>query len=179
MDKGKQGKQPNGLGRSVGMVAVATLLAAAACSFVLEKYLQAEARVRAGEIAGLKARQLDRQLEHGLSVTYALAALVKLGKGQVADFEHVAQEFLPHYPGVSALQLAPAGVIRQSVPLAGNERAIGHDLLADEKRNKEARLAIETQRLTLAGPFKLIQGNEAMVGRLPVYLGDARERFWG
>lgn len=161
------------------MVAVATLLIAVACAFFVETSLRAEARVRAAELAGLKARQIDRQLDHGLSVTYALASLVKLGQGRVADFERVAQEFLPHYPGVSALQLAPAGVIRQSVPLAGNEKAIGHDLLADEKRNQEARLAIETRRLTLAGPFKLIQGGEAVVGRLPVYLGDAGERFWG
>nr|MBL8410588.1 PAS domain S-box protein [Dechloromonas sp.] len=146
---------------------------------LFENYRLAVNRADAVEMAEHKARQIERQLGHGLSATYALAGLVKLGKGQVADFEQVAAQFLPHYPGVASLQLAPAGVIRQIVPLRGNEPAIGHDLLTDTKRNKEARLAVETRRLTLAGPFTLIQGGEAVVGRLPVFLGDSGQEFWG
>jgi sensor domain CHASE-containing protein len=51
------------------------------------------------------------------------------------------------------LQLAPNGIIKHIVPLAGNEKAIGHNLLADEKRNIEAIQALKTKKLTLAGPF--------------------------
>ncbi|MBI2311014.1 MAG: EAL domain-containing protein [Betaproteobacteria bacterium] len=127
------------------------------------------------------ARALEEQIYRSLSATYALAAVLRQGHGEILNFETLAQEMLPLYPGVSALQLAPGGVIQKSVPLKGNEKAIGHDLLKDPKRNKEAFLAVETRKLTLAGPFELLQGGVAVIGRLPVFLTDRdrRDRFWG
>lgn len=131
--------------------------------------------------AGNYAWAFQEQIYRSISATYALAAVLRQGRGEIHDFEKLAQEMLPLYPGVSALQLAPGGVIRRSVPLAGNEKAIGHDLLKDPQRNKEAFLAFETRKLTLAGPFELLQGGIAVIGRLPVFLADrdGQERFWG
>jgi diguanylate cyclase (GGDEF)-like protein/PAS domain S-box-containing protein len=128
-----------------------------------------------------KAHDIRSVIEHALASTYALAALVRQGKGEVADFDLVARAMLPLFPGVSALQLQPGGVIAQVVPLEGNERAIGHDLFADPDRNAEAFLARDSGKLTLAGPFELIQGGAAAVGRLPVYLEGSygESRFWG
>lgn len=172
-------KQQERIYRPAVGVFLVVLIACGLGIALLENYRLAVNRAHAVEMAEQKARQIERQLGHGLSATYALAGLVKLGKGQVANFEQVAAQFLPHYPGVASLQLAPVGIIRQIVPLRGNEPAIGHNLLTDTKRNKEARLAVETRRLTLAGPFTLIQGGEAVVGRLPVFLGDSGQEFWG
>jgi len=132
---------------------------------------------------------LTRQLSHdlhdelnlSLSATYALAAMIRQGNGEVEDFPQLAKEMLDLYKGVSALQLAPNGIISQVVPLQGNEKAIGHNLLEDGKRNKEAMLAWRSRSLTLAGPFELLQGGMAAVGRLPVFIKDEKgtERFWG
>lgn len=167
-------------GRIVWGVLIAAVLIGTVFCLLVEHVLLSEKRALAQEMAAQEAGRIDRQLNRALSATYTLAALVRMGGGEIHDFETVAAELLPQYPGVSALQLAPAGVIRQTVPLVGNEAALGHDLLKDERRNKEARLAVETGALTLAGPFRLIQGGEAVVGRLPVYLGDGAERrFWG
>jgi sensor domain CHASE-containing protein len=58
-----------------------------------------------------------------------------------------------YYPGVMSLQLAPNGVVRQIYPLKGNEKALGHNLLADPARNKEAFIARNSGQMTLAGPF--------------------------
>ncbi|WP_407279927.1 EAL domain-containing protein [Aromatoleum evansii] len=141
-------------------------------------------RIRRAEVAdqsGDKAHEIESAVRHGLTATYALAALVRQGKGVVPDFDAVATEMLRYYPGADSLQLAPGGVIRQIVPLAENARAIGHDLLADPARNKEAFRARDTGELTLAGPFELMQGGIGAVGRLPVFLDDenGRPRFWG
>jgi PAS domain S-box-containing protein len=106
---------------------------------------------------------------------------VRQGKGNIPNFDTTANEMLPYFPGVSSLQLAPGGVVLRSVPLAGNEGAIGHDLLKDPKRNKEAFLARDTGKLTLAGPFNLVQGGVGAVGRLPVFLDNrnGKRSFWG
>lgn len=87
------------------------------------------------------ARAVQRSIEHALSASYALAALVRQGKVVVSDFAATAQEPLLFYPGAASLQLAPGGIVRQIVPLAGNEKAIGRNQLQDPARNKEAILA--------------------------------------
>lgn len=139
-------------------------------------------RESAAMTAAAQGSRIKEQLDRSLSATYSLAALIRQGDGRLPDFERIASEMLPLFPGISALQLAPNGIIRYSVPLAGNEKAIGHDLFADRERNKEAFLARQTRQLTLAGPFELIQGGTAVVGRLPVFLTDAfgkSDIFWG
>lgn len=148
-------------------------------TLVFEKYLLAESRSSAMQSLDRATLKLDQILTKNLFTTYALATLIKQSNGEIVGFPGIAKEFIAQHPGISALQLAPKGVIGQTVPLAGNEKAIGHNLLTDEKRNKEARLALNTRQLTLAGPFDLIQGGEAIIGRMPVFLNDPSESFWG
>jgi diguanylate cyclase (GGDEF)-like protein/PAS domain S-box-containing protein len=132
-------------------------------------------------ISANQSSVLQERLSHSLSATYALASVLRQGNGQIVGFELLAAEMLKLYGGISSLQLAKGGVVSAIVPLNGNEAALGHDLLHDPRRDRSARLAIETRRLTLAGPLQLLQGGEAVIGRLPVYLPDAggTERFWG
>jgi PAS domain S-box-containing protein len=129
--------------------------------------------------AEIHAAAIRRNVDRALSATYPLAALIRQGGGVAEDFAGLATQMLPLYPGVSALALAPGGVVSEIVPLAGNERALGLDLLRDPELDAEAILARDTGFLTLAGPFELRQGGLGAAGRLPVYLGRERERFWG
>jgi len=163
------------------LVLLLAALAAATTVWRTERSAYEHRRVEVAEQAGDRAHEIERTVEHALAATYALAALVRKGGGTIADFEEVATEMIPFYPGADALQLAPAGVIREVVPLTGNEKAIGHNLLEDPARTREAFLARDTGRLTLAGPFLLMQGGMGAVGRLPVFLDDANggKRFWG
>lgn len=165
-------------------VGLAFMLAAAVATFVFDRVEQnrlGERRSQARTVVERHLRTLDQSIHQGLSATYAMAALVKQGGGNLSDFEGTASQMLALYPGVGAIQLAPGGVIRQSAPLAGNERAIGHELLKDPNRNKEAFLARDTGKLTLAGPFDLVQGGLGAVGRLPIFLPgqSGKDEFWG
>ncbi|HEX6362545.1 MAG TPA: hypothetical protein VFZ93_06310, partial [Albitalea sp.] len=58
-------------------------------------------RARTHDTAGDHARVLERQLERALSATYSLAALVRHGNGDIPDFDAVAGEILPYYPGAA------------------------------------------------------------------------------
>ena len=138
-------------------------------------------QARVSEMAGDHAHLLQTSIERVLSATYSLAALVREGKGNISNFEATAREMLPFFPGAASLQLAPGGVLRQIVPLAGNEAAIGHDLFSDPQRRNEAIKARDDGKLTLAGPFALKQGGFGAVGRMPTYLDDGAggRSFWG
>jgi PAS domain S-box-containing protein len=127
------------------------------------------------------ANSLEGDIGRALSATYALAALVRHQRGIPPDFKAVASHLLQQYPGATALALAPKGIVGPIVPLAGNEKAVGHDLLKDPTRDKEAFLARDTGQLTLAGPFNLVQGGVAAAGRLPIFLDQpaGQRSFWG
>lgn len=132
------------------------------------------------EIGAVQAHLLERQLDRSLSSTFALAAILRQS-GRIDNFDALAAEIIKNYGGINNLQLAPNGVVTQIYPLAGNEAAIGHDLLNDPRRRIEALAAIESRRLTLAGPFTLVQGGVAVIGRLPVFVPreTGGESFWG
>jgi diguanylate cyclase (GGDEF)-like protein/PAS domain S-box-containing protein len=127
------------------------------------------------------ARHLKVYIERALSATYALAALVRIGQGRIPNFDQLAEEMLPLYPGASELVLASGGKIQNVAPLRGNEKAIGLDLLRDPAQKAEASISRNSGRLTLAGPFNLVQGGLGVAGRLPVFLTDdhGNSVFWG
>jgi len=159
-------------------------LAAVACLGLIWKLEQrslAAERMHVATLAGDHAHAIQSTMERALSATYSIAAMVRQGKGHVPDFEGVATEMLRWYPGVSILGLSPGGVIQRVAPLAGNEKSIGFNQLNDPKQGREARMARDTGKLTLAGPLQLVQGGLGAVGRLPIYLDgpDGKPVFWG
>jgi PAS domain S-box-containing protein len=164
---------------------IATLLAGLVLSgssvWLFERNRLQNHRQEVIDIASQSSFEIQEHLYRSLSATYALAAVIRQSGGDTANFRQLAHEMLQLYPGVSTLMVAPQGIIAQAVPLEGNERAIGHNILQDNKRNKEALLALHTRSLTLAGPFELVQGGVAMAGRLPVFLtGEGgQQEFWG
>ena len=127
------------------------------------------------------AKAIESRIDRLLSSAYLLAAGVRKDKGQVLEFETLAQEVLPAFPGITALSLSPGGVIQHVVPLEPNRGSLGFDQLKDPVQSPEAFLARDTGQLTLAGPLNLVQGGQGVVGRLPVFLNDANgvRVFWG
>ncbi|MFO1418179.1 MAG: PAS domain-containing protein [Methylotetracoccus sp.] len=174
-------RAPERVSRAPWIVAGAVLAIALLLIIAIESAFLSSARRTATEIGSQSAARIDQHLTHALSSTYALAAVVRQGNGAIRDFGTQAREMLNVYKGVSALELAPGGIIREIVPLAGHEAALGYDLLQDPVRESDAARALGSRQLTLAGPFRLRQGGEAIIGRLPVFLPDAsgEERFWG
>ncbi|HJV28110.1 MAG TPA: ATP-binding protein [Aromatoleum sp.] len=146
-----------------------------------EEIRQRSERAAIQERIEARAYAVRQVLNRSMSAAYALAALVRQGNGTIRDFDTLAAQMLPFYPGAAALQLLPAGVIRQVVPLEGNRTAIGHDILHDPGRSREAWVARDSGQLTLAGPFNLVQGGSGLVGRLPVFLDEqsGAKEFWG
>ena len=78
-------------------------------------------------------------------------------------------------------ELAKDGVVSQVYPVAGNEAAIGLDVLHNPARKKEANLARNSGMYTIAGPFELVQGGTGALLFDPIYTYSKKgERsFWG
>ncbi len=183
----KSAKAGNGLvpryRTAVAITFVVTLLASLGAIWLHMNIIRQDNQEEALALAGYQASMLSQHLDGALSATYALAVVLRENGYHVTPpaFERLATDLLRFHPGAANLQYAPGGVVQHIVPLAGNERAIGHDLLADTKRNRKAREAVETRQLTLDGPFDLVQGGVGLVGRLPVFRVDriTGDDFWG
>ncbi|MDD5480408.1 EAL domain-containing protein [Rhodoferax sp.] len=163
------------------VVFLLALLASAALIWQSEIQRLAQLRNQAYALANDHANVTVNHLEHALSAVYTLDALVQQARGSVANFEAVATKMLPNYPGVSVLIQAPGGVISHAVPLPGNEKALGLNLLQDPVMRAESLLARHSGLLTLAGPLALRQGGMGLVARLPVFLDSSHgaPAFWG
>ncbi|KJR43677.1 diguanylate cyclase, partial [Candidatus Magnetoovum chiemensis] len=132
------------------------------------------------EVTASIAYTIQRQLNQSLFATYTLESFIHQF-GKINDFDKLASKILSYSDGISSLQLAKDGIVSDIFPLKGNEKAIGHNLLEDPKRRTEALSAVKSKKLTLAGPFMLVQGGVGVIGRLPIFTKDAdgNENFWG
>lgn len=147
----------------------------------LEQDRNLQKRTLAASDAGDHAQALRVGIERATSANYALAALVRAGDGSIANFDEVATAMLGSYPGASEFALAPGGIVRQLVPLEGNQAALGLNVLDYEPQRRESEITRDSGKLTLAGPLELVQGGQALIGRLPVFLdrSDGGSEFWG
>lgn len=145
----------------------------------IEKANLVKHRSSINEIAANQAYAIQQQLYQLLSTTYTLAELIRLNP-EMNDFTVFAEHLIKTYKGISSIQLAPRGIVTKIYPLKGNEKALGHNLLKDPLRKTEALKSINKKKMTLAGPFNLVQGGVAAAGRLPVFIRkEGRDYFWG
>lgn len=121
------------------------------------------------------ANHLRNAINEKLALAHPLAAMIEQD-GKISHFETIGKKLITFYPDISEIALAPEGIINQVVPLTGNEKALGLNLLTHSEQKTESLLARQDKELTLAGPLNLVQGGEALVGRLPVF---REEKFWG
>lgn len=140
-----------------------------------------EQRHLISDIVAAQAATIERHLSRTLSATYFLKSLLEINPEEMTHFDNYAANIIESLGGITNLQLAPNGIISNIYPLKGHEKALGHNLLVDDKHKEDAKLALSSKQLTLSGPFELIQGGMAIVGRNPVFLKgeDNAEQFWG
>lgn len=167
--------------RTTLITALLALLVAGAFGGVVLNSLKSDRQHAAATVGQAFALRLVERIHETVGPVFMLAALVRQHPAKVDKFDELAAELLYEFPLIRALELAPGGIVTTVYPLSGNETIIGHDLLKDKKRNREAHMALVKGQLTLAGPFELIQGGLGAVARYPVFVRgtNAKNSFWG
>lgn len=155
------------------------LLCAVMAGFSIRHQSQVD-RMAMERLVSEKSMQISELITRLLYKTEVLSALVIENDGRIENFERVAAAISDH-PAILNLVMAPKGIVSHVYPLKGNRRVLGHNLLGEGEGNREARLARDKDALVFAGPFKLVEGGKAMVGRLPVWrkTADGKKVFWG
>lgn len=161
-----------------------TLICAAYCVQLNQTLIAKDQRLLLNEINETQANAIEHKISRAMASAELLAAKIVSNKGAItnAEFKAYSQQLIDSLGTISNLQLAKDGIVSAIHPITGNESAIGHNLFADDRRNVEANLAKDSGILTLSGPFPLIQGDTAVIGRKPIFLNNPdtnSQDFWG
>lgn len=159
---------------------LASLLICVLITGILVQSMQQVEYMQMERLVLSKRNKINEVISRLLYKAQTLSALVIQSNGEMEDFEKVAATIVDD-PAILNIIIAPGGVISKVYPLDGNEQVIGFRYFEEGAGNKEAVAARETGELVLGGPFELVQGGMALVGRLPVYLKEetGERKFWG
>lgn len=134
------------------------------------------------ELSILRA-QFEGAIGENLQVVQGLVAVISSDPDITPHrFASIASAILAQKQELRNIGAAPDMVIRMVHPLAGNEAALGLDYRKNALQWPKVRQAAETGELVLDGPVDLVQGGEAFIGRVPVFVAPAsgEERvLWG
>ncbi|MCL2244290.1 MAG: sensor domain-containing diguanylate cyclase [Treponema sp.] len=169
--------------KDLSAIAVISLLISVAfCSFLIGVTILNKTQVdklRMEQQIFERAHRIYEEITRLMYKTEMLSALVIQKNGSTESFYDIAPAMIDD-PIIQDVLLAPDGIVTNIYPYYGNEEIIGMNLF-DNHGNREAMLAKELGELVLCGPFDLIDGGQALVGRLPVYIKTPEEdnKFWG
>ena len=129
--------------------------------------------------AGQLKALLESELNIPLYLTVGLASYVKASGGKVdkSELDILLPGLVEQAKHIRNIGVAPGNRLQYIYPLAGNERALNlyypdlpdqWPVVAETIRSGQARLI---------GPVRLVQGGQAFIYRLPVYIPD--DTYWG
>lgn len=109
-------------------------------------------------------------LDQSINATQVLKNLyMDYGKDLENDFSSICAHFYNDNPEIGSIYIAPKGVIKIAYPEIVAEKTLGFDMLNDPDQGPRAQMAIDTGRVTIAGPLKLIEGNTGLIIRNPCF----------
>ncbi len=139
-------------------------------------------RLRAVYVAESTVSRVTAQLNRYLTESHFVKKYMESGHAlSDEEFAVISSNMQDDSSVIKAHELAKDGTVSQIYPMAGNEAAIGLNMLENPARKKEATLAKDSGVYTIAGPYELVQGGTGALLFDPIYLkGPSGQRtFWG
>lgn len=144
--------------------------------------LVTSAQVRVAQLNTDNTIRISEAITTPINQIRTVAAYIEGNKGDLSNFDELAA-IIVDSPYVRNLIIAPNGVVTKVYPATeDNNNVLGLDYFTnDSQGNREAVIAAQSKQLLLAGPFTTVVGDQAISGRLPVYLTNdqGQEYFWG
>ncbi|MEC0271072.1 EAL domain-containing protein [Paenibacillus anseongense] len=166
------------------IIALVFVILVSSSEFVLGKYknsLLNELRMTEQSQLSSRALVLQSVIDRNFNLMVSLEAYVSSNYLQNNDQEvlnYIASLYLGAQASALNLLIAPKGIVKDVFPLKGNESIMNWDLLNDPRPNVQQQIvnALTTKRMTMDGPFKLLQGMDGLIARKAIYQNG---EFWG
>lgn len=119
------------------------------------------------------------RLDGAMHASHILAPWLKNDMPASEQFDALANGLLREKGSDVVLQWAPGGVLRRIAPLAGNEAAMGFDLLNDPLQGPLGRAIIDSGQPGWKGPVPLKQGGMGIIYVIPQFAETPDRSFRG
>ncbi|MCP8900507.1 EAL domain-containing protein [Gilvimarinus xylanilyticus] len=162
-----------------GLVLLATMI----CSeWLLERYFRASdlqnKRLQTTQQLTLLGAELSGIINNNLSLISGLSAHIGIHPEiEQGEFSAYVSSVFRQQPLLVNMAAAPNNVVRFIHPLEGNRTVLEADYRDYPRQWEDIKTLTERGAMHLTGPFELIQGQEAVIGRTSVFTRD--DQFWG
>ena len=123
---------------------------------------------------------IEREINTTLNLATGLILFVSSNPSFSNDqFILVARRLLQQAPQLRNVALARDNVITHVHPLSGNEKALGLKYMDVPEQWEAVELAITSRNTVIAGPVNLKQGGQGFISRIPIFLAESPDSYWG
>ncbi len=158
------------LGWRLFIALILVVLLACGVDYYQQRMLDSERRLHDLELSSKLRNAVQHELDSQLFVVRSLAAYASLEPEMSADAFFVYLQGLgKDVERLRSVVWSPGAIVRYIHPAAGNEAAIGHDLLANPEDREQIRQAVRGNQLLVSGPVKLADGGTGLIVRQPVF----------
>ncbi|MDD9271375.1 EAL domain-containing protein [Paenibacillus sp. GCM10023248] len=167
------------------ILALVFVILVSSSEFMLGKYknsLMNELYMSEQSQLSARALALESVIDRNFNLMVSLEAFVSssylVNKTDQEVVDYIASLYLGAQASTLNIIIAPGGVMKFIFPLKGNESIVNWDLLKDPRENVQQQVlrSLQTKKMTMDGPFKLLQGMNGLVARKPIYHDGV---FWG
>ena len=140
------------------------------------------ARAAVSEQLGLVRARLEGNINSNLQLIRGLVAVIATRPDiDQEQFGRIAGNLLGNQSQLRNVAAAPDLVVSLLYPIEENEKALGLDYRKNDEQREAALRAAETGQMVLAGPVKLLEGGQGLIGRFPVFVENSFgvEQLWG
>ena len=174
-------KNEQSLRIKAGINFVIVLFISLGCFLLFQQSQINEAKLNATYTAESTVGKIETLLSRYLENSELIKNIVS-SEGGISDrqFSELAGFMKKNKDVIEAYELAPEGIVSQVYPSEGNEEALGLNMLKLPERKREALLAKNSEKYTIAGPYELKQGGTGALLFDPIYIeNDQEKEFWG
>ncbi len=138
-------------------------------------------QTRAKEELSVIRSELEAAVVSDIYVAHSLSTIVTLNPIEnIRNWEAIASNIILEGRHIRIIGLAPDDVIEYIYPFPGNEAALGLDYRTIPEQWESVKLARELREIFIAGPIELVQGGQALVARIPIFLDPPfYNQYWG
>ncbi|WEZ82471.1 EAL domain-containing protein [Rhizobium sp. 32-5/1] len=144
-------------------------------------YKAKEREAVAAELNPIRAK-LEANINGDIQLVRGLIATISTEPGMDQNrFVELARNLFNEKSHLRSIAAAPNLVISMVYPVEANRKAIGLDYRKNDDQRAAALRVKETATMVLAGPLKLVQGGEGLIGRFPLFISGrgSSNNFWG
>jgi len=164
-----------------------TLIVFSGLSILVNHYAdvaQENTEIQQQEIVRQQVSNLRASIEHEIntSLNLTMGVLVYVSANpeiHQKEFATLAHSIMQYAPYIRNIGLARDNVISHIYPMEGNRKALGLRYIDNPHQRDAVLQAMETRKTVIAGPVNLVQGDEGLISRIPIFLNNEKQSYWG